>query len=94
MEFQTFGVYGPPLGRTLTVIYDDHFRINGSPINQCIQSLTRGKAIPWGGNILAVRGVGEGPGHYGDIVMDEDLAPLIRYFEEYGSKAGRVVAGH
>lgn len=85
MHIQTFGANGPPLGRTLAVIYDDNSLINGSPINQCIQNVTRGKAVhPWSGNILALRETKVNSDHYSDIVMEEDLAPLVQYFEDYG----------
>ncbi|KAK0200547.1 hypothetical protein DFS33DRAFT_165656 [Desarmillaria ectypa] len=56
---QTFGANGPSLGRTLAVYYDKNFLMNGSPINCCIQSVTKGKAEhPWAGNVLALRSRG------------------------------------
>ncbi|PBL04254.1 hypothetical protein ARMGADRAFT_1004866 [Armillaria gallica] len=83
---QRFGcLNGPPLGRTLAVLYDDYTSINGSPINRCIQTVTRGNTVhPWAGNILALREQGMASELYNDAVMEEDLAPLIRYFEDYG----------
>ncbi|KAK0193409.1 hypothetical protein F5146DRAFT_1030480 [Armillaria mellea] len=85
LYIQTFGADGPPLGRTLAVIYDDNFLINGSPINPCVQIVTQGKAVyPWAGNLLAIRAQGVPPDWYNNIVMEEDLAPLIQYFEDYG----------
>lgn len=90
MFVQTFGTNGPPLGRNLTLIYDDNFLINGAPTNQCIHNVTRGKTThPWAGNVLALRGAEEaafysGADHYSDVFVEEDLGPLIRYLEEYG----------
>ncbi len=40
---------------------------------------------PWAGNILALREQGMTSELYNDVVMEEDLAPLIRYFEDYGT---------
>ncbi len=68
------------------MLYDDYSSINGSPINRCIQTVTRGNTVhPWAGNILALREQGMTSELYNDVVMEEDLAPLIRYFEDYGT---------
>ncbi|KAK0438938.1 hypothetical protein EV421DRAFT_928234 [Armillaria borealis] len=81
--WQKFGIDGPPLRHTLAVWYDDNFMVNGSQINRCIRKITAGKAQhPWAGNILALRVKGPSLGRYSDAVMEEDLAPLVRYFEE------------
>ncbi|KAG7441992.1 uncharacterized protein BT62DRAFT_936643 [Guyanagaster necrorhizus] len=80
---QTFGTNGPVLRHTLAVRFDDNFMINGSQINRCIQNVTSGNAAhPWAGNILALRVEGLGSPWYSDVVMEEDLAPLARYFED------------
>ncbi|KAK0470212.1 uncharacterized protein EV420DRAFT_1258514 [Desarmillaria tabescens] len=82
---QKFGANGPSLGRTLAILYDDNFLVNGSSINRCIQSVVRGDSVhPWAGNILALRAQGMPSDWYNNAVMEEDLAPLIRYFEDYG----------
>ncbi len=90
--WQKFGIDGPPLRHTLAVWYDDNFMINGSRINRCIQRITAGKAQhPWAGNVLALRVKGPTLDRYSDAVMEEDLAPLVRYFEEsYKRKSARV----
>ncbi|KAK0204445.1 hypothetical protein DFS33DRAFT_1320171 [Desarmillaria ectypa] len=85
MYVQRFGMNGPPLGRTLAVLYDDNSLINGSLINRCIQHVTRGNAVhPWAGNLLALRAQGMPSDWYNDAVMEEDLAPVIQYLEDYG----------
>ncbi|SJL08217.1 uncharacterized protein ARMOST_11580 [Armillaria ostoyae] len=84
----TFGVNGPSLGRILALYYDENFLINGSPINRCIQNITKGKAAhPWAGNVLALRSKGlHSLDWYNDAIIEEDLAPLVRLFEDYGKK--------
>ncbi|KAK0476502.1 hypothetical protein IW261DRAFT_1491501 [Armillaria novae-zelandiae] len=85
LYIQTLGAYGPPLGRTLAMLYDDNFMTNGSPINRCVQVVTQGKAVhPWGGNLLALRAPGVPSDLYDDAVVEEDLAPLIQYLADYG----------
>ncbi len=95
LYIQTFGVNGPPLGRTLVVLYDDSFVINGSPINRCVQIVTQGKAVhPWAGNLLALRAQGMPSDWYDNAVMEEDLSSLIQYFEDYGKLAEPVTPDH
>ncbi|KAK0232637.1 hypothetical protein IW262DRAFT_1259320 [Armillaria fumosa] len=87
-----FGIDGPPLRHTLAVWYDDNFMFNGSRINRCIQEITAGKAPhPWAGNVLALRVKGPTWDRYSDAVMEEDLAPLVQYFQEvYKRKSTKV----
>ncbi|SJL14965.1 uncharacterized protein ARMOST_18442 [Armillaria ostoyae] len=81
---QTFGANGPSLGYTLVFWFDDSFLINGSALNRCIQTVTGGNtAHPWSGNIFALRAMDLNEDFYEDVVMEEDLAPLIRYFKDY-----------
>ncbi|KAK0225526.1 hypothetical protein IW262DRAFT_1456592 [Armillaria fumosa] len=83
-----FGMNGPPLGRLLALWYDENFLINGSPINRCIQNVTKGEAPhPWAGNVLALRSRGlHSLDWYDDAIIEEDLAPLVRFFEDYGKE--------
>ncbi|KAK0431333.1 hypothetical protein EV421DRAFT_175504 [Armillaria borealis] len=84
---QKFGINGPSLPYTLAVCFDDDGMINGSQLNRCIQNVTAGNAgHSWLGNILALRAEGLNSDWYHDAVMEEDLAPLVRYFEDYGRK--------
>ncbi|KAK0491916.1 hypothetical protein EDD18DRAFT_1185363 [Armillaria luteobubalina] len=84
-EVQRLGANGPSLGYTLAFWFDDNFLRNGSPINRCIQAVTGGNAAhPWSGNVFALRAQGLYSDIYEDAVMEEDLAPLIRYFKDYG----------
>jgi hypothetical protein len=65
-------------------MYDDNFGINESPVNRCIEGVTRGRAgHQWCGNILALR-MGESYDFYKSVDMKEDLKPLVSYLEEYG----------
>ena len=85
---QRWGINGPALGRGLCFMYDDNFLINESPLNRCIVDVTGGRAgHQWCGNILALRVGGSNPysyDSYKNVDMQEDLGPLVRYFEEYG----------
>ncbi|PBK71887.1 hypothetical protein ARMSODRAFT_910761 [Armillaria solidipes] len=92
----TFGVNGPSLGRILALYYDENFLINGSPINRCIQNITKGKAAhPWAGNVLALRSKGlRSLDWYNDAIIEEDLAPLVRFFEDYGKEDDPAVRGN
>ncbi|KAK0476795.1 hypothetical protein IW261DRAFT_1490112 [Armillaria novae-zelandiae] len=83
-----FGMNGPPLGRLLALWYDENFLMNGSPINRCIQNVTKGRAPhPWAGNVLALRSRGlHSLDYYDDTIIEEDLAPLVRFFEDYGKE--------
>jgi hypothetical protein len=82
------GINGPPLGYTLDVYYDDNFSINGSAPNACLQALLGEKmGHTWCGNILALRSTyvfGVASYDYKDVDWEKDMAPLIKYFEEYG----------
>ena len=81
---QNWGINGPPLRDSLCFEYDENFLINGSPINRCVASGTRGRARhPWCGNLLALR-MGRSYDFYKSVDMQEDLEPLVRYLEEYG----------
>ncbi|KAK0195028.1 hypothetical protein F5146DRAFT_1023939 [Armillaria mellea] len=88
----TFGANGPSLGRLLALYYDDQYLINGSPINRCIQNVTKCKAPhPWAGNVLALRSRGSRSlDWYNDAIIEEDLAPLVRFFEDYGKEDSAV----
>ncbi|KAK0209841.1 hypothetical protein IW262DRAFT_1281169 [Armillaria fumosa] len=80
----TLGANGPSLGYTLAFWFDDDFLMNGSPLNQCIQTVTGGNTMhPWSGNVFTLRVQGLNSEFYEDAVMEENLAPLIRYFKDY-----------
>ncbi|KAK0493933.1 hypothetical protein EDD18DRAFT_1077886, partial [Armillaria luteobubalina] len=50
LYIQTLGANGRPLGRTLACYMMITLCSNGSPINRCVQVVTRGEAVqPWGG---------------------------------------------
>ncbi|KAK0472988.1 hypothetical protein IW261DRAFT_1343114, partial [Armillaria novae-zelandiae] len=81
---QTLGFDAPSLGYTLGLWIDDDFVVNESPLNRCIQTVTRGKATyHWSGNVFALRVQGLNQDFYEDAVMEEDLASLIPHFEDY-----------
>ncbi|PBK58639.1 hypothetical protein ARMSODRAFT_900275 [Armillaria solidipes] len=81
---QRLSVNGPSLGYTLAFWYDEDFLINGSAINRCIQTVTGGNAAyPWSGNVFALRARGLISEFYSNVVMEEDLMPLVCYFEDY-----------
>ncbi|PPQ93092.1 hypothetical protein CVT25_003124 [Psilocybe cyanescens] len=85
--FDRWGINGPKLGRRLCFDYDDNALINKSPLNRCIVNITKGKAVhPWSGNILALRMASSSPREYDfykSIDAEEDLRPLVTYFDEY-----------
>ncbi|TCD61367.1 hypothetical protein EIP91_008557 [Steccherinum ochraceum] len=76
--------------RTLGMLYNDNFLIDGSPFNQCIFNITDGQAKhPWGGHVLVLRS----PYHewhtsfmsfFENAIMKEDLPEVISYFKRYG----------
>ena len=70
-------------GYQLDFYYDDCAFINGSPVNRCVQALTRGAAPhPWSGNLIGVRT--ERPitycMRYYNANMQEDLPRLLDVF--------------
>lgn len=92
MRIQTQGQLGPPLpnGRQLQLFYNDAFLIDGSPFNQCVANVTKGRAPhTWADGIFVVRreaGASQfaSDAGYEDAVMDEDLGYVIQYLEDYG----------
>lgn len=57
--------------------------MNELPLNRCVVSVTGGRAgHQWCGNILALR-MGRSYDFYDNVNMEEDLKPLIAYFEDY-----------
>jgi len=88
LSIYRWGINGPELGRGLCFIYDENVLINGSPLNRCIVDVTGGRAgHQWCGNILALRMGGSNSfsyDFYKNVDMQEDLKPLVTYFEEYG----------
>ncbi|TFK46359.1 hypothetical protein OE88DRAFT_1667677 [Heliocybe sulcata] len=68
------------------VWYNDTFLLDGSPINRCIQTLTRNRAMhPWAGNVLVMKLYSSSmyEGKYMDADL-EDLPTIRAYFTEYG----------
>jgi hypothetical protein len=58
--------------------------MNESPLNHCVEAVTRGRAGHWWrGNVLALR-MGKSYDFFESVDMQEDLKPLVRYLEEYG----------
>ncbi|KAK0434262.1 uncharacterized protein EV420DRAFT_1597646 [Desarmillaria tabescens] len=60
-------------------------RVPDQPLHsECHQ----GKAPhPWAGNVLALRSEGlRSLDWYNDAIIEEDLAPLVRFFEDYGKE--------
>jgi len=81
---QRWGINGSRLEHALCFKYDENFGINDSPVNRCIESVTKGKAgHQWCGNILALR-MGRSFDDYESVDMQEDLEPLVAYLEDYG----------
>jgi hypothetical protein len=85
LYFNRWGINGPSLGRGLCFMYDDNFFMNQLPLNRCVVSVTGGRAGPqWCGNILALRMKSlYSYDFYESANMQEDLKPLVKYFEEY-----------
>jgi len=83
--FNRWGINGPTLGRGLCFFYDDNFLMNGLPLNRCIVDVTEGRVgHQWCGNILALRMESlHSFDFYEGVNMEEDLKPLVTYFEEY-----------
>ena len=88
LNFHQWGINGPELGRGLSIVYDDNFSISGLPLNRCIVDVTGGSAgHKWCGNVLALRTESSYSYNlFGNVDMQEDLEPLVKYFEEYGQR--------
>lgn len=83
-------VYASKPGYQLILYHDDCSLINGSPVNLCVQALTRGTSPhPWSGNIIGVRS--ERPltncCRYYNASMEQDLTRLVDVFARYGTKS-------
>ncbi|EPS95655.1 hypothetical protein FOMPIDRAFT_1098217, partial [Fomitopsis schrenkii] len=79
-------IHVPAPGYQLNLYHDDDSLVNGSPLNLCVQALTRGASPhPWSGNIIGVRS--ERPltycSRYYNANMGEDLARLVDVFMRY-----------
>jgi len=86
IHFNRWGINGAGLGRGLCLMHDDNSMINGSSLNRCIVDVTEGRAgHPWCGNILGLRMKGHSYDFYESADMEEDLKPIVTYFEEYGN---------
>ncbi|KAF8803268.1 hypothetical protein BYT27DRAFT_7145292 [Phlegmacium glaucopus] len=85
LYFDRWGINGPELGRGLCFQYDDNFSMNRLPLNRCVVNVTEGRAgHQWCGNILALRMKSlHSYDYYKNVNMQEDLKPLVKYFEEY-----------
>ncbi|KII89347.1 hypothetical protein PLICRDRAFT_109853 [Plicaturopsis crispa FD-325 SS-3] len=86
VDLNRHGIEGPPIGRTLRLIWGDCHLKDGSKSNRSILRATKGLQVHnWAGNIMAFRAVE--PYQYiaqvKDAVMEEDLEPIIAYFSEY-----------
>ncbi|KAI5834414.1 hypothetical protein K523DRAFT_293894 [Schizophyllum commune Tattone D] len=76
-----------PEDRRLALVHDAHFLADGSPVNQCIQKLTNGKAAhKWCGNLLVLRSRATAwkDHDYRDAHPKEDLAVLVQFFKTFG----------
>jgi len=81
---------GPRLEHQLGIEYDDSSSINQSTLNECIHALLPGIPPFWRGTLIALRnanpyyaGYTE---HVTDVVMEEDLAPVISYLTDYTAR--------
>ncbi|KAJ6618246.1 hypothetical protein B0H10DRAFT_1252178 [Mycena sp. CBHHK59/15] len=78
------GSHGPPLGRTLVVMYGSEFQVDGSPLNRCVASLTAGRMhIPWSGNVLVLREEGLITSERYQSAAMKDVAAMTRFFGEF-----------
>lgn len=79
-----WGLLGEELEHPLCFLFDDNFEVNKSPMNLCVQAVTGGRAgHRWCGNMLALR-MGDSYDLFESADMEEDMKPLVKYFEEYG----------
>ncbi|KAI0261021.1 hypothetical protein BC834DRAFT_897708 [Gloeopeniophorella convolvens] len=74
----------PPLGRALSLFFHEFGLLDGQRPNRCVERLVGGPgrtAQSWVGDIILLRE--ERPDRYCDVA-EEDLAPAIEYFRDYG----------
>jgi len=82
---------GPRLENQLCLEYDDNAAINDSPLNGCVQAILPGNLPFWRGTLIALRNAN--PYYMGftelatDVVMEEDLQPVISYLTDYTMRA-------
>ncbi|KDN42694.1 hypothetical protein RSAG8_06651, partial [Rhizoctonia solani AG-8 WAC10335] len=78
----TSHVDGTPLSRPLQVFFRNTFRVDSSPLNQCLHNMVRGGAIPypWAGDIVVLKFSGTRCEDYCNI-RDENIPPLVYYLQ-------------
>ncbi|KAJ7756784.1 hypothetical protein DFH07DRAFT_742304 [Mycena maculata] len=78
------GSHGHLLERPLVVMYGSDFRVDNSPLNQCIAGITGGRmGIPWAGNVLVLRQKGRLYYETYESASMEDASAMAKFFEEY-----------
>ncbi|VDB92456.1 unnamed protein product [Peniophora sp. CBMAI 1063] len=86
------GHEGPMLKHCMRIFLRDNFLNDGSPHNKCVANLL-GPSVQqnyWRGDLLVVKMAAEGQqgyidGRFMDVSLEEDLEPLKRWLEWYGS---------
>ena len=84
LQRTTYSSTAPLLPHSLSLYFDDNGLINGQRPNRCVEKLIGGpgKAYhPWVGDFMLFRD--KGRDRYCDVT-EEDLAPAISFFREYG----------
>ncbi|OBZ68514.1 hypothetical protein A0H81_11636 [Grifola frondosa] len=86
ITIQKSGVNGPPLGRSIMLMYNGNFFNDGSPLNRSIQRLAGGRCHPWGGHMLGFRYTDPSAiiARYEDV-KTEDVEVFKKYFREGGT---------
>ncbi|KAI0652304.1 hypothetical protein C8Q79DRAFT_1005513 [Trametes meyenii] len=76
---------GRPLGRSLTLVYNDHFLQEKKPPNLCIDAITHGRGFKWADNLVGFRNRSPADriAQYEDVT-DDDVGVFKKYFEEGG----------
>ncbi|KAJ7632299.1 hypothetical protein FB45DRAFT_745064 [Roridomyces roridus] len=74
-----------PHEHALAVMHGSEFRLDGSPLNQCIVNLTGGRmCIPWAGNVLVLREKGCLHSEIYEDASMADIAVMSNFFETFG----------
>ena len=74
-----------PLGRSLTLVHNDHFIAEECPLNECVRELTNGQGYRWADNVIGMRNTrpADRVAQFEDVTED-DVRVMKKYFVEGG----------
>ncbi|KAJ8457362.1 hypothetical protein ONZ51_g11578 [Trametes cubensis] len=76
---------GGPLGRSLSLFHNDHFKEQKSPLNKCIDTISHGKGYKWGDNLVGLR---KSTSAYSRVRWEDVTQDDVRAFKKYFAEGG------